>query len=193
MSEQTSPAKERILGFLDNEVANYILPDIDRLTLIRPDEEGRASCAAAHAMMLFAVIDLFGYLIRDDKNAKKKETKQNFAYLLSEKVGLFPQTYDLNWEMILTVFRHGLMHQFFAKASGISKSGSEKPLISENKSSGILILNVDVLSKDVFEALQRLKQFIVEDREANLADRMNERLDILSKEDYATVANLKGN
>lgn len=193
MSAQDSPSRKRVLGFFDTEVSKYILGDIDKLNEIRPDKEGHGACAAAHAMMLFAVIDLFGYLIRDDKDPNKRDTKGNFAYLLSEKAGLFSQIYDRKWEMILTLFRHGLIHQFFAKASGINKAGLEKPLISENELSDIPILNVDVLSKDVVDALEKLKQSITENRDTNLADRINERLDKLAKEDYATLDNLKGN
>jgi len=59
------------------------------------------------------------------------------------------------------------------------------PLIFE--SSGIPNLNVDVLSKDVKEALGKLKQSIAENRDNSLVERINSRLDKLAKEDYETL------
>jgi hypothetical protein len=140
------------------------------------------------AMMLFAVIDLFGYLSRDDATPRKTDTLGNFEYLMSEKVNLFPKIYSDNCEKIVKLFRHGLIHQFFPKASGISKAGLRYPLIFE--STGIPNLNVDVLSKDVQEALERLKRSIVENRDPDLVERINSRLDKLAKEDYETLNSL---
>jgi len=177
-------AKERVLSFFDNEISMYILPDIDMLTnKIRPDEKGLRGCTVPLAMMLFAVIDLFGYLMRDDEKAKKYETLENFKYLFSKRICFFPAIYEDNSEMIVKLFRHGLIHQFFPKASGITKSSlNNKPLIFEH--SGIPYLNVNVLSNDVTIALNKIKQYIIEDRDNKLAKRINDRLDKLAKEDY---------
>ncbi len=189
-NSENSPSKERVLGFFSSEVSMYILQDIDKLTNeIRPDKEtGLRGCTVPLAMMLFAVIDLFGYLSRDDATPRKTDTMGNFKYLMSERIGLFPQIYSDNCEKIVKLFRHGLIHQFFPKASGIAKASSRYPLIFE--SSGIPNLNVDVLSKDVFEALEKLKQFIIENRDPDLVERINNRLDILAREDYETLNSL---
>jgi hypothetical protein len=186
----SSPSKERIIGFFNKEVSMYILRDIDRLTNeIRPDKDtGLRGCTVPLAMMLFAVIDLFGYLTRDDENPRKTDTLGNFKYLMSEKANLFPKIYNDNYEKIVKLFRHGLIHQFFSKASGISKAGLGNPLIFE--SSGISNLNVDVLSKGVQDALEKIKKSIAENRDNNLFERMNSRLDKLAKEDYETLNSL---
>jgi hypothetical protein len=178
-------SKERVLEFFANEVSNYILGDIDRLTNeVRPDEKtGLRGCTVPLAMMVFSVIDLFGYLCRDDKDARKTDTLKNFQYLMSEAAGLFPAAYNDNCEKIVKLFRHGLIHQFFPKASVISKSGLERPLIFEN-SEGVPTLNVDVLSKDIRVALDKLKCVIAENKNPCLTERINRRLDKLIKEDY---------
>ena len=191
MSVKNSPSKERVLGFFDTEVSKYILKDIDKLSEIRPDKTGYGVCAVAHAMMLFAVIDLFGYLIRDNDNPNKKETMKNFQYLMSKKASLFPEKYEDYYKKIVKLFRHGLVHQFFPKASGMSKAGLKIPLMFEDKS-GTPILNVDILSKDVVEALERIKKTITEKGNSNLVERINERLDKLAKEDFDTLNKLKG-
>ena len=183
-----SLAKQRVLGFFDNEVSMYILKDIDKLNEIRPDKDGLCGCTVPLAMMLFAIIDFFGYLTRDDVNPRKPDTLGNFKYLLSEKAGFFPKIYDDNCDKIVKLFRHGLIHQFFPKASDIAKAGLGNPLIFE--SSGISNLNVDVLSKDVKEALGKIKQSIAKNCDNNLVERINSRLDKLAKEDYETLNSL---
>jgi hypothetical protein len=185
-----SPSKQRVLNFFDTEVSMYILKDIERLTNeVRPDKDtGLRGCTIPLAMMLFAVIDLFGYLTRDDNDPSKSDTLANFQFIMSERANFFPDIYREKCEKIVKLFRHGLIHQFFPKASGISKAGSGYPLIFE--SSGIPNLNVDVLSKDVFEALEKLKHFIIENRDPDLVERINNRLDILAKEDYETLNSL---
>lgn len=99
-----------------------------------------------------------------------------------------PRYHD-NCEKLVKLFRHGLIHQFFPKASGITKAGFQQPLIFEK--SGIPNLNVDVLSADLTAALAKIKQYIIEDHDENMVIRMNERLDKLSKEDYDDLNALK--
>ena len=165
-----SAEKKRVLGFFNNEVSMYILKDIDKLDEIKPDKDGLSGCTIPHALMLFSVIDFFGYLTRDDPSPKKDDTLGNFKYLFSDKAGFFPKIYQVNCDKIVKLFRHGLMHQFFPKASGIAKAGGH-PLIFQ--SSGIPNLNVDVLSEDVKEALDRIKQSIIGSHDDTLAVRIN--------------------
>ncbi len=68
----TSPAKQRVLSFFDAEVSMYILKDIEKLNEIRPDKDGLCGCTVPLALMLFAVVDFFGYLTRDDVNPRKE-------------------------------------------------------------------------------------------------------------------------
>ncbi|MGD0209657.1 MAG: hypothetical protein ABSC14_01595 [Desulfomonilia bacterium] len=180
-----SAAKNRVIGFFNTEVSMYILKDIDKLDEIRPDKDGLCACAVPHALMLFSVIDFFGYLTRDDSNPRKEDTYGNFKYLLSEQAGFFPMMYKDNCDKIVKLFRHGLTHQFFPKASGIAKAGGY-PLIFQ--SSGIPNLNVDVLSKDVKEALGKIKESILHSHDDILAERINSRLDKLVIEDYETLS-----
>ncbi len=107
---------------------------------------------------------------------------------MSEKANFFPNIYKDNCEKIVKLFRHGLIHQFFPKASGIAKAGLANQLIFE--SSGIPNLNVDILSKDVIDALEKIKKSITENRDTNLVERINSRLDKLAKEDYETLNSL---
>jgi hypothetical protein len=189
-------AKKRVQDFFDVEISFYVLPDIERLTNeIRPDSNGQRGCTIPLAMMLFSVIDFLGFLMRDDENANKKHTYKNFHYLLS-KSGYFPRIYseNKNCEKIVELFRHGIIHQFFSKASAVTKEGLKKPLIFEEMSgkTKIPILNVDVLSNDLVDVIAKIKEDINKDKEDNveLILRMNSRLDLLVKEDYEALNEL---
>ena len=63
---------ERILNFLNGEVKKYLIPDIERLEKLRPQgPEGLAACTIPTAMFLFVIVDLFGYLVRNDSKKPK--------------------------------------------------------------------------------------------------------------------------
>jgi hypothetical protein len=184
---RNSSSKNRVMKFFDNEVRLYILNDIETLNSI--EDTGLGNCAVPHAMMLFAVIDLFGYLTREDEDPKKTDTLGNFRYFLSEKANFFPKEYVENYEKIVKLFRHGLIHQFFPKASGICRAGTQDLLIFENQ--GSYNLNVDVLSRDVVAALEKVRQYCSETHNNELPERINSRLDRLAREDYETIYSLR--
>jgi hypothetical protein len=188
-TNEYSSAKERLQNFFDAEISMYVLPDIDRLTNeIRPDNRGLRGCTIPLAMLLFAVIDLFGFLMRPDERANKRKTWKNFKYLLSQKSGYFPRTYDDNWKKIMGLFRHGVMHQFFPKASGIAKAGPNRPLIYEENN--IPVLNIDILSRDLVQAIDQIRRDVVDGTDQELVVRMNSRLDSLAEDDYQELEEL---
>jgi BMFP domain-containing protein YqiC len=59
--------------------------------------------------------------------------------------------------------------------------GKEKPLIITHD---IPCLNVDKLSNDVVNTIQELRQRIASGNHDDLAERINNRLDILGKENF---------
>lgn len=184
--QHQSNAEQRMRNFFDNEISTFILPDIDRLTNeIRPNERGLRGCAVPLAMMLFSLMDLFGFLMRPEQNANKRNTRKNFEYLLSAS-GYFSEVYARNLELIIVLFRHGIMHQFFPKASGIAKAGFDTPLIFTHEKKPIL--NVDALSVDLVEAINQIRADIFSRNSSNLILRMNNRLDELAQDDYNELA-----
>ena len=182
--ERLSSAQDRVMRFFDCEVRQYILNDIETLNRIETVKEG--NCAVPLAMMLFAVIDLFGYLTREDQEPKKTDTMGNFRYFLSEEANFFPKVYAEKYEMIVKIFRHGLIHQFFPKASGIYRSGTKSSLVIENNT-----LDVDVLSRDVVAALEKVKQSCSGAQNIEFSERIDRRLNSLASEDYETINSVR--
>lgn len=178
--ENHTSSQVRVMRFFNCEVKQYILNDIETLNSVNNTKLG--NCAVPLAMMLFAVIDLFGYLTREDIDPRKTDTLGNFAYLLSKNASFFPEEYADKYEMIVKLFRHGLVHQFFPKASGICRVGIHNSLILRNQDS--CSLNVDVLARDVVGALEKVRQACSDAHNHELPERINSRLDRLSEEDY---------
>jgi hypothetical protein len=175
----------RVIQYFDTEIEQYVLQDLNRLSQIRPDPNtGLRGCTVPQAMLIFAVLDLLGYLVNEDPKASKKNTSKNYSAIFSSNLGLFPIQYEQDIDKIVKLFRHGLMHQFFPKASGIAKVIGDKPLIFPGSKN--LCLNVDRLSADLVNAIRVLRQRIENgSNEANeLVERINGRLDILIKEDF---------
>jgi hypothetical protein len=72
-------------------------------------------------MLIFAALDLLGFLVNDDPNACKTETAKNYQVIFSSELGLFPETYQAAIDVLVKLFRNGIVYQFFSKASGIGK------------------------------------------------------------------------
>ena len=163
--------RKRVLQFFDNEIKLCVIGDLERLAGLRPipphDSQG---CTIPQAMVLFAILDLFGYLLNPSAKAKKTET------------------FESSCDKLVMLFRHGIMHQFFPKASGIAKmkSGEKAPLISEVD--GTPTLNIDRMTEDVVTALKELRDRVESDED--LAERINQRLDKLATEDYDTLCRI---
>lgn len=185
--------RARVTQFFDTEIKLYVLQDLDRLSQIRPDKiTGLRGCTIPQAMLIFAVLDLLGYLVNEDPKASKKNTYKNYRAIFSSNLLLFPAQYEQDSDKIVKIFRHGIMHQFFPKASGIAKVTVDKPLIfpvGEN-----LCLNVDRFSGDIVNAISILRQHIESGSNGDecLVDRINGRLDILSKEDFEELNEVWG-
>lgn len=176
-----------LMSFLDFHVKVYLLPDLDRLRHeIRPDSTPNASrgCTVPTAMFAFAVLDHFGFLMRPDPKAKREATSKNLEYILSQEADLFPPEYGQYSELLIKLFRHGMMHQIFPKACGIAKittSGHDFPLVFDQDD--VPNLNVDMLVDDIVKALDNLDARVRTAAHADLASRMEERLKSLYDDD----------
>jgi hypothetical protein len=59
-------AHERVSNFFTNEVTQYMRGDLNRLALIQDDP----ACTVPESLAVFAVLDLFGFLMRRDDQAE---------------------------------------------------------------------------------------------------------------------------
>ena len=108
-------------------------------------------------------------------------TKNNLKSILISDLELFPEPYRNATDELFTLFRHGVMHQFFSKASGMDKYGLTSPVIIS--SGHIPTLNIDKFTEDFMNAVRMLNEHIASGKHNDLVEQINNRLDILAIED----------
>ncbi|MBW1989115.1 MAG: hypothetical protein JRI97_06175 [Deltaproteobacteria bacterium] len=165
--------EDNILTFINGTIKKYIIPDLERLQELRP-EDGLVGCTIPTAMLLFAVVELFGYLISDGKAKLYHNTKANFLAIFEHKITGFSPEYIQNLD-ILVEYRHSLMHQIFPRYAAISKAGTTDFLFCNNGEH--ICLNVDCFSKDVINMIDNLDKTLHLDEWADLRKQMSERID----------------
>lgn len=179
---------ESILNFLGGEVTKYIIPDIARLRKLRPQgPEGLAACTIPTAMLLFVIVDLFGYLVRkDSKHPKLDDTEGNLRAIFTHSLTGFSPEYNERLKTLVGLFRNGLMHQIFPKAAGIRKAGNTDHLFDQFD--GLDHMNVDRFSADVFTMIKNLCQHLRASEWNNLRQQMSERLDRIAQSDFREMS-----
>lgn len=176
--------KLRIEAWFDTEIDLYVVTDLKSLLSIELDERGFGGCAVPLAQTLFAFLDVTGFLLRSDPSAKKSETSSNIYALLESKLFL-PTEYQAERERLVKLFRHGVVHQFFPKASGICRGG-DAPLITIQ---GVPVLNVDRFARDVLAAIPLLREHAVH-AGIEHQTRFVHRLDRLANEDWGLAQSI---
>jgi hypothetical protein len=175
--------KERVLSFFDVEIGQFILGDLDVLAHIRPHPSTQSGgCTIPQAMLIFATLDLLGFLVNDDPNASKTNTAKNYQVIFSSDLGLFPEEYQVATDVLVKLFRHGIVHQFFSKASAMGKFNTSMPHIL--RSGTVPCLNIDRFTEDFRNAVHMLRDRIASGEYNFLTERINDRLDVLARDDY---------
>ena len=175
--------------FFSTALDYYLIPDLKRLrTCVRPigDQQG---CTIATALFAFSLIDLLGFLIRPEESPAKTDTRGNIDRLLCKQTELFPEQYWNATPALVKLFRHGITHQVFPKACGISKPTPSIQELIFTGSDGTPNLNVDVLVDDLLDALKSLRERV--NKDPSLASRMDRRLVFLQQEDYFLLQEMK--
>jgi hypothetical protein len=182
--------QKKLSSFL-SALNHYIVPDLVRLRReIRPRAAGKAACTIPTALFAFSILDLLGFLMRPPP-AKKEQSEKNIRYACSSAAGLLPPEYDRVSEALVHLFRHGLVHQVFPKASGVSKPNRAGLPLIFYLDGPIPSLNVD---RFVDELLAAIREFASLTRKLHfepLARQVNDRLLRLEKEDYARLRDMQ--
>jgi len=170
---------EKVRGFFNHDIGKMIVPDLQRLRReIRPDRSGLAGCTVPTAMFAFAVLDLVGYLTREDPNARRDQTEKNIQHALSR---FSPLEYSRYADLLIKLVRHGIVHQALPKAAGIAKADAARLVTFGSR--GIPGVNVDRLVDDLLEVLGALETEVRSAPNGQLARRMKCRVEELQKTD----------
>lgn len=130
-------------------------------------------------MFLCSVIDHFGKIMRvgnigSDQPLKSGQNAHNFKFFIEQ---YFPAQEKCKGDIIYKLFRNGVMHQFFPKASGIfwSNAPAHKDKLLE-EDSGVPRLNNFTFSNYIKAALGFINDELENDRLPAYIDNMYDHL-----------------
>lgn len=112
----------------------YALYDLNQMLAKAEYESGAfGRLAIPIALTTFSLLDLFGFLTRENINkrtsASIKDTKGNISWSLELFFSNSLETDEK--EIIIEIYRHGVVHSFFPKLSNIRNS-KDGPMLSQN-------------------------------------------------------------
>lgn len=136
-------AKSWLCKYFENNIKNYVITDLIVLQNI-PDKlsenievrdkinhHALGYCTIPQAMTVFSCMDILGFLLRpdtsqDDLSLVKKQTSENIKYFLNQYYVQKGYIIENDIKPLTSLYRHGLMHQFFPKNVDIHKTPVRK-------------------------------------------------------------------
>ena len=158
-----SEKKEAVLNQYFRQYITHITPEFSLFNSLVPSQQD-GILNVVHTMFLCSVIDHFGKIMRVGNEAADTALQPgnnaiNFKFFVEQ---FFPVEEKCKGDILYKLFRNGVMHQFFPKASGVFWSNT--PEHAENlldKENGHPRLNNFAFSNCIEKGLKR----IVEDLE----------------------------
>lgn len=137
-------AKSWLCDYFENNIKKYVITDLIVLQNI-PDKlsenievrdkinnDALGYCTIPQAMTVFAYMDILGFLLRPDTNpddlSSKKQSSKNIKYFLHQYYVKKGYIIENDIKPLTSLYRHGLMHQFFPKNVDIYKTPVRKTL-----------------------------------------------------------------
>ena|ERR1700741_64849 len=170
--------KEAVLNQYFRQYWPTIYSAIDLYNELVP-KHNNGTLNVMQTMFLCSVIDHFGKIMRigdigSDLPLKSGQNAINFKFFIEK---YFPADEKCKGDIIYKLFRNGVMHQFFPKASGIfwSNDPAHKDKLLEDDN-GVPRLNNFTFSNYIKKALDVIKDDLENDRLTSHIDNMYDHL-----------------
>lgn len=183
--------KETVLRQYFTQYLDTIFPSMALYNRLLP-QHSDGSMNVMHTMFLCSVIDYFGKIMRvgdsgTDLPIKSGQVATNFKFFILK---YFPASNACKGDIIYKLFRNGVMHQFFPKASGVMWSNAPQHIgnLLEDDN-GVPRMNNYVLSEYINQALVQIMDDFNNDRSQTYIENIYEHL-ILNNygfDDYAEL------
>lgn len=166
-------------------IDGWMLGDLKNMvTKIRPVKGMTGNCNFPIALYIFTCIEFLGFLTSDVviPDGSKNYTKKRIWFYINsyfDNNHIFQlKPYEKNF---VSIFRHGLAHEFFAKAAGVSRG--KGLLISYDTELKSLVLNADKFYEAFRLSTENLKKTIFQNTD-KIADRMLSRYNVLQASNF---------
>lgn len=171
--------------FFEEVVKALMIGDLNNMvTKIPVVPNAGGNCNFPIALFIFSCIEFLGYLTSE--NLIEGSSNYSKDRVLSYIDSYFGENYKVqikdNKEIFVAVFRHGLAHEFFAKAAGISRQTGT--LITTDKSTGYLVLDADEFYV-AFRASTETLKVKISNNDGGVADKIVSRYGALLKKNLS--------
>jgi hypothetical protein len=183
-----------VLEWFGRVVKGYMCRDIAKLLEIEVSpEDGLGGCAAPLAMTVFATMDRLGYLTKEDAK-ELGDTERHIKDFCEEWMSrVRPKVYcrSKTRDLLAEIFRHSLAHQFISQwGTAITKESASGDVVGYDPDKGIYILQVEILAKDLLEAVDHLTSYLANLNKEDLISRVYERLFDRQRTDEKNIAEM---
>jgi hypothetical protein len=179
--------EDKVKEYFEKVINGYLVNDIKTLLDPALDEKKEGGCSAPLAMTVFSAMNELGRLT-SGKNSKEIIEGVNTENCIKEFCNDWMKKVNEKYkkssiqELLVSLFRHGLAHQFLPIAlSAITRNPNQKELICRreiDKGEFIYVLQVKILSQDFLKALEFLEIKIdtAKEKDPEFISRFYERL-----------------
>lgn len=180
MNDHTELAKK----FLSDVVMGWMLGDLENMvTKIKPVENGSGNCNFPIALYIFSCMEFLGYLSSDviipaTRDYTRRRVWSYMNSFFNENYLSQLRPYETSF---VSIFRHGLAHEFFAKAAGVSRNTGT--LITYDERLKSLVLDADEFYQAFKSSVENLKLVVSQNRN-RIADRMLSRYNDLQASNF---------
>lgn len=165
-------------GFIREVVGGWMLGDLDRMTSeLKVAPNSRGNCNFPIALYIFACMEFLGYLVSPSeiKDGEKNYTEKRIWSYIELTFGNNIKKFQPYKNIFVKIFRHGLSHEFFAKAAGISR----KTGVLFSHQGEFLVLDADEFFRVFEQSAFKLESLVADD--LVLCERINSRYNSLVK------------
>lgn len=172
-------------NFFTEVINGWMLGDLENMITKIPPIKGRVgNCNFPIALYIFSCIEFLGFLTsnkiitdNEDGHTKKRIWSYIDSFFADDYISQL-KSYENDF---VSIFRHGLAHEFFAKAAGVSRG--ESLLIFYDDELKSLVLDADKFYEAFKSSTENLKKAISQNTN-KIADSMLSRYNVLQASNF---------
>lgn len=167
-----SEDQKKVIEYIKNKVIDgYMLTDLKRIVdlPVVPNQVG--NCNFPIVIYIFSCMEFLGMLVSEVPIPDRSGATQDRIWTYMESTfGENFQTFQQHRHTFIQIFRHGLIHEFFAKNAGVSR---KQPELFGTSPGGKIVLDADKFYEIFCDSCDRLKSLL--DTSEELARRISDR------------------
>ncbi len=171
--------------FFEKIIDGWMLADLENMVTKIPAVEGAVgNCNFPIALYIFACIEFLGFLTSDviiPDGADNDTKRRIWSYMNSYFDNGFISQLKSYEDDFVSIFRHGLAHEFFAKAAEVSRGKSLLVFYDTDLKS--LVLDADKFYEAFKFSTENLKQ-VISQNTGKIADKMLSRYNTLQASNF---------